>query len=176
MRMFVVALAGLALAGCAPVIKESAAADIAPLRASMVEAINPPTLAIWDLQVEAMDDVGNFDPALMDEARWASADRSARELAAAARALAAADGWIVAAPGSPYAQNAEGIDVALIQSYIDANPAAFGAYAQALARHADGLVAAAEARDTAALTEAVNGLQPVCKACHDSFWYPELNR
>ena len=42
-----------------------------------------------------------------------------------------------------------------------------------MAGHTGQLRQAALARDAARVTTLVNDLQPVCKACHDVFWYPE---
>ena len=63
----------IAIAACAPVPDSSPTPVTDPyyVREGMVHAINPPTEAIWNLQVEVMDDYGNFDPALMTDAHWA---------------------------------------------------------------------------------------------------------
>ena len=63
--------------------------------------------------------------------------------------------------------------MAAIQGYIDANPAAFRAFAAAQAQHADKLAEAAKAHDAATAGELVAGLDGVCEACHSKFWYPE---
>lgn len=143
------------------------------VREGMVNEINPPIMAIWDMQVEVMDDDGNFDPDLMDEAKWAALLEQSRALNAAAQAMAAAPAYAATDPLGTLGDAPEGTDLAAVQARLAANPDAYRALAQALAGHTTALVAAAQARDTAAVTQLVNDAQPVCKACHDVFWYPE---
>ena len=143
------------------------------VREGMLGAINPPITAIWDLQVDAMDDDGNFDPKLMDDAKWATVVEQARALDAAAKAMAAAPAYAATDPHSTLGAAPEGTDLAAIEARLAANPEAYRALAQALTVNTTAMVAAAESRDTVALTTLVNDAQPVCKACHDVFWYPE---
>ncbi len=150
-----------------------AAADVYYLRAGMVEQINPPMEAMWNMQVEVMDDYGNFDPALMTPQTWSELQAHARGLIAAAERMATAGSYVAADPDGPYADAPEGTDLAAIQMRLDANGAAYRALSQNMARHAAQLVEAAEAQDAATVTQLVNDMQPQCKACHDVFWYPE---
>jgi len=143
------------------------------VREGMVHAINPPITAIWDLQVEAMDDEGNFSPALMDEAKWAALTRHARALEAATRAMSAAPAYAASDPAGALGAPPEGTDLAAINARLTASPATFRALSDVLANHSAALAAAADARDPALLTRLVNDTQPVCKACHYVFWYPE---
>ena len=145
------------------------------VREGMLGEINPPITAIWDLQVDVMDDDGNFDPKLMDDAKWATVVEQARTLDAAAKVMAAAPSYAATDPHSTLGAAPEGTDLVAIEARLAANPEAFRALAQALTTNTTALVAAAEARDTVALTQLVNDAQPVCKACHDVFWYPEEN-
>ncbi|QZH75888.1 MAG: cytochrome c [Erythrobacter sp.] len=168
--MRALAIAGLALvAACATV----PAANSYFVREGMVEHINPPTEAIWNLQVEVMDDNGNFDPALMDDAKWATLTANAARLDEQAQRMAAAEIFVAADPAGDLTDPPEGTDLAAIQARLDAEPQAYRAFAQAMAVHTGQLHQAALARDAARVTTLVNDLQPVCKACHDVFWYPE---
>jgi hypothetical protein len=151
----------------------TAASDTYYLRAGMVEQINPPMEAMWNMQVDVMDDFGNFDPALMTVQNWTELQAHARGLAAAADRMAVADSYVAADPGGPYADAPEGTDLAAIQMRLDTQTAAYRAFSQNFARHAAQLVAAANAQDAATVTQLVNDMQPQCKACHDVFWYPE---
>ena len=151
----------------------AATGDTYFVREGMLGAINPPITAIWDMQVEVMDDDGNFDPDLMDEAKWSALLEHSRALDAAARAMAAAPAYAATDPLSTLGDAPEGTDLAAIQARLAANPETYRALAQALAGNTAALVAAAEARDAAVVTQLVNDAQPVCKACHDVFWYPE---
>ena len=143
------------------------------VREGMVNAVNPPTELIWNLQVEVMDDDGNFDPALMQPGHWQALEQGTTDLAAAAHDMADAAVYASHDPDGTLGAAPEGTDLAAIQARLEANPQAFRAFSQALAGHADQLQTAVAARDPARITQLVNDMQPVCKACHDTFWYPE---
>lgn len=146
------------------------------VREGMVYAINPPTEAIWNLQVEVMDDYGNFDPALMTDAHWASLDAQSALLLAAAQDMAVASSYASHNPAGNLGDAPEGTDLAAIQGRLAANPQGYNAFATGLADHADQLFQAVKARDTELITRQINDMQPVCKACHVVFWYPEEYR
>lgn len=150
-----------------------AAGDVYYLRAGMLEEINPPMEAMWNMQVEVMDDYGNFDPALMTAQSWTDLQGHARGLAAAADRMAEAGSYVAVNPDGPYTEAPVGTDLAAIQQRLDTQTAAYRAFSQNLARHAAQLVQAADAQDAATVTQLVNDMQPNCKACHDVFWYPE---
>lgn len=143
------------------------------VREGMVNHINPPTEAIWNMQVEVMDDYGNFDPDLMTQEHWANLYAASRQLAMESERMARADIYVAADPAGTLTAPPEGTDLDAIQGRLSQNGAAYQAYSQALAGHAASLVEAVDARDTERVTELVNNMQPVCKACHDVFWYPE---
>lgn len=169
--------AGLLLAGCAasaPSPDRIAAPEpVYDVREGMVNAINPPTEQIWNLQVEVMDDYGNFDPDLMDPGHWQALADAAMRLDSAAQDMAAARLYRSHDPDGELGEAPEGTDLAAIQARLDANPQAHNALSVALANHTGQLVDAVEARDPERITALVNDLQPTCKACHDVFWYPE---
>lgn len=167
------AVAGLALAAACASIPAGNAQDAYFVREGMVNNINPPTEAIWNLQVEVMDDFGNFDPVLMDDAKWQALAADAALLDRHAGQMAAARTFVAANPAGVLTDPPEGTDLAAIQARIDASPQSWHAFAQALAGHTGQLHAAAIARDAERVTNLVNDLQPRCKACHDVFWYPE---
>lgn len=151
----------------------SAAGDTYYLRAGMIEEINPPMEAIWNMQVEVMDDFGNFDPALMTPQTWADLQGHAQGLAAATQRMATASTYVAANPDGPYTDAPVGTDLAAIQQRLDRDKAAYRALSENTARHAEQLLAATRAQDAAQVTQLVNDMQPQCKACHDVFWYPE---
>lgn len=164
---------GLALVatGCATV--PSIVTDTYFVREGMVHAINPPTEDIWNLQVEVMDDYGNFDPALMTEAHWTQLDQASTMLLAASEDMTVASTYASHNPAGELGDAPEGTDLAAIDARLQSNPQAFNAYAVGLQNHVTQLREAVETRDTEWITRMVNDLQPVCKACHDTFWYPE---
>lgn len=163
---------GAALAACATSLASQPTGTY-HVREGMVHAINPPITALWDLQGELMDDYGNFDPALMDDATWADVQRHARDLHVAAQAMATAERYLAADPAGTLGDPPEGTDLVAIQQRLDTSSAAYRAMSMGFEAHARQLAAAAQARDAAALTTLVNDAQPVCKACHDVFWYAE---
>jgi cytochrome c556 len=140
-------------------------------REGMVNGINPPITAIWDLQVEVMDDNGNFDPALMDEAKWAALLAQARLLDAAAQDMVTARNYAATDPLGTLGEAPEGTDLAAIDTRLQNHGAAFRLLASTLADSTGALVSAAEARDAATVTQLVNELQPQCHSCHEVFWY-----
>ena len=143
------------------------------VREGMVNSINPPITAIWDTQVEVMDDYGNFDPALMDAGTWAALKGHAARLQIEADRMAHAERFVAADPDGELTEAPEGTDLVAIQGRLDANAQAYRAMAIAFRNHADQLLTATQEEDAQALTTLVNDMQPVCKACHDVFWYPE---
>lgn len=165
-------LIAVALAGCTAA-QQPSQDEIFYVREGMVNGINPPMEAIWNLQVEVMDDYGNFDPVLMTADHWAALNDAARQLEGAALVQSHADTYVATAPGSTLPPAPVGTDLDAIQDRLETNPQAYNAFADALASHTTRLREAVDARDTEAITRLVNEAQPVCKACHDVFWYPE---
>ena len=178
MRILAAPLAFAILSGCAattpsPPSATPAATDTYSVREGMVNRINPPATSIWDLQVEAMDDEGNFDPARMDAATWRSLSRAASALHAEAQRMANAQTYRAADPGGSLGPAPEGTDLAAIQARLTANEAGYRSFSRAFESQAADIVQAVEARNTQDLTRLVNDMQPTCKSCHDVFWYPE---
>ncbi len=175
MRMLAIAGLTLVVAACIspPPSSEGGTSATYYVREGMVNHINPPTEAIWNMQVEVMDDYGNFDPQLMTAEHWAELYAAANQLAMGSHRMANADVYVAADPNGNLADPPVGTDLVAIQGRLDANTGTYQAFSRAMAGHADQLVAAVEARDTAEVTRLVNDMQPVCKACHDVFWYPE---
>ncbi|WP_137680090.1 cytochrome c [Aurantiacibacter suaedae] len=163
----------LALAACATVDQASTTPDTYFVREGMVNQINPPITAIWDMQVEVMNDEGNFDPALMTADTWAALKSHAANLDIQAAKMADAQRFIVADPEGELTEAPEGTDLAAIQQRLDTSPQAFRAMATAMRAQTAQLLLAAQAQDAARVTQLVNDLQPSCKSCHDVFWYPE---
>ena len=135
-----VASAGLAVFA-ASALTQSAALDV---RATMQTEVNPAMLAIWDVGNNALNVEGGIDPALMDAEKWARVAQAADQLAAAGKAMAAAEGYVAAAP-----DNGE------------------------VAEHSGRLAAAARAKDAKAAGELIAGMDGVCESCHARYWYPE---
>jgi len=176
------ALAGLAIAAAASIaVGGNAAAqggiatpagETVHVREVMQKQINPAILGVWDIGNNAMNDEGGIDPALMDDAKWASLEDAAARLAAAAQEMAAA-GTIRAAHADRSAVTEGDVTMAKVQQLIDADPAGFRQAAIAQTNHAQQLVAAAAARDAAAAGPLVAEMDGVCESCHARYWYGE---
>ena len=173
MRALALTVLGLAVTGCAAAGQLAPASGTYFVREGMVNQINPPITAIWDMQVEVMDDEGAFDPALMDADKWAALKGHAADLDIQAAKMASAERFVAADPDGELTDAPEGTDLAAIQQRLDTSPQAYRAMAMALRAQTAQLLVAAQLKDTARVTQLVNDIQPSCKACHDVFWYPE---
>jgi cytochrome c556 len=147
----------------------AADADTLYIRDAMADGVNPATTELWDIGNNAMGDDGAIDPALMDEAKWATLERAAGQLENAAGAMAAAPSIKSAQPGT---QAESGATMEEIQAFIDADPQGFRLMAQALSQYAGKISVKAKARDPEAGL-LVGELQEVCESCHLKYWYPE---
>jgi len=172
MRVLAIAGLGLTIAACATTPLADASGTYY-VREGMVNGINPPITAIWDMQVEVMDDYGNFDPDLMDADKWASVKSHAAQLQIQAERMASAERYVAADPAGALTDPPEGTDLVAIQARLDASAQAYRAMSISFRNHADQLLAATQQQDAEKVTMLVNDMQPVCKACHDVFWYPE---
>lgn len=141
----------------------------------MKDIVSVQTQAIWDVGNHAQDADGNPDAAKIKPADWKRLIRAGLQVKQTAQFLTTTDHVTVASQGEaiedeedPGAFNAQ-----RVQSTIDANPAAFRAFAAALAASMDEVVTAAHAKDAAKLAEVSGRLDEVCESCHKQFWYPE---
>lgn len=162
----------LAITACATTTASSPSGTYF-VREGMVEGVNLPITAIWDMQVEVMDDYGNFDPDLMDADKWAAIKSHAAQLQIQAERMASAERYVAADPDGQLTEAPEGTDLVAIQGRLDANAQAFRAMSVAFEGQAAQLLLATQEQDAEKVTQLVNDMQPVCKACHDVFWYPE---
>jgi len=172
-----VALLGCVLAGCQNQGSAEGEADASQgealaVRTVMKEQVNPATLAIWDIGNNAMNDAGGIDAAKMDAAKWTTLAEQADRLAAAGRAMGAAQQLQAAAPGDTAVAEGE-VPMDAVQRALDADPEGFRQAGTAFAAHVDKLAAAARAQDAVAAGDLVAGMDQVCEACHAKYWYPE---
>ncbi len=169
----VIALFGLgAYAGQAATQDQASFVDV---RATMTGPVNSATMEIWDVGNNAMSDTGGIDPALMNESTWLRLATAGDRLAAAMHSMASADVIVSAAITDGEEPPAEPgtVSMADVQRYIDADPVAFKALAEGMAKHAEELAMAARFQDAEAAGELVAELDLVCETCHSQFWYPE---
>lgn len=150
------------------------AEDAAPVNVheAMKATIVPQTQSVWDISNKLLADAGSavqLKPAEWEQvAKAALAGKAASvKLAEAQRFLAAAPHQKIQGEGNPGAFGAK-----QVQAAIDANPAAFRAFARQLAAVMDEVVVSTRTKDAAKLTDAAGQLDQVCEACHQQFWYP----
>ena len=141
----------------------------------MKDIVSIQTQAIWDVGNNAQDNDGNPDPAKIKAADWNRLLRAGRQVKEAAQLLAHTDHVVVAAPGEAIEDEEDpgAFNAARVQSTIEANPAAFRAFASALAASMDEVLNAARAKDALKLADVSGRLDQVCENCHKQFWYPE---
>lgn len=144
------------------------------LHALMKVVVAPQTQVVWDVGNQALGDDGSVVAAKLKPADWAKLTTAAgavkdasRKLADAPHVLAAAPNQKIEGEGNPGAFGAKEV-----QAAIDANPAAFRAFANQLATVMDEVIASAKNHDAAKLTDQSGRLDQVCEQCHQQFWYP----
>jgi cytochrome c556 len=158
------------LAGIAPADETSAPSNLHQI---MTKVVAPETQVVWDVSNKALENEGTpggklnaGDWAKIAAAAGAVKDSSHR-LATAQRVLAASPGVKIDGEGAPGAFGAK-----QVQAAIDANPAAFHAFAQQLATVMEDVIVSAQHRDVAKLTDDAGRLDQACEDCHLQFWYP----
>ncbi|MEO7553722.1 MAG: hypothetical protein ABIT10_07980 [Alteraurantiacibacter sp.] len=169
------ACASLALAACNQTPEEPAAPPTPTLHEVMKDQIDFNADALWDVTNLAIANDASLDPAKLDDAKWAQIVDLSGKVEAGARALAAMDPIVVAAPGVKIADSdiEDGHTAAQVQGFVDADPATLRNLATTLGDHMQALTVAARAKDTDTVARLVNELDGVCETCHLSYWYPE---
>jgi cytochrome c556 len=142
------------------------------VREVMQQQVNPAIMEIWDVGNNAMDEAGGLDPALMDDAKWATLAEAAGTLERSGQDMAAAQ-VLRAAHGDNQATEDFEVTMDQVQAALDADPEGFRRFAADFAEHVAALKVAAEAKDVAAASELVAGMDAQCAACHAQYWYAE---
>lgn len=155
---------------------EEAAPHGFDVRQSMIDTVNPVTLAIWDVGNNAMSEDGtlSLDPALMDEDAWMRLTEAAYQLGEESHRMAVAERYVASGPNIVDGEVPEGVSSREeIQAMIDGDPEGFQAFSQSMADMAAQIHDAAEARDAETAGELVFTLDTVCQSCHVKYWYPQ---
>jgi hypothetical protein len=167
--------AALLAVSCGALIAAAALAKPLTLLEAMKDTVVPKSQVIWDVTNAAQDDTGNVTAKALKAGDWAKIASAAHEsseamrnLLAQPRVLAAPPGRKIQGEGTPGAFGAREV-----QQTIDANPAAFAAFAKQLQTTMDGMVAATKARDAPKVGTLAGDLDEICEACHKVFWYPK---
>jgi len=142
---------------------------------AMKGTVAPQTQVIWDITNAAQDDIGNVKAGALKPADWAKIARAARDSNRAVRNLLAQPRVIAAPPGKKIQDEgtAGAFGAREVQQTIDANPAAFAAFANQLVGAMNGIVAASKTQDAAKVGSLAGQLDGLCEACHKAFWYPQ---
>jgi hypothetical protein len=177
--MFFMCACALALSACdnnTPVIKSEAAA-ISPYKPTatfqeiMDSVVDPSSDFIWDAVSTTVDATGIHEKQPRTDAEWHEIRRRAILLAEAAN-LIAVPGRRVAS-GDKTVEEREPLDVTNIQRRLDTNHEQLVGFANALREVSVQLVAVADKKDVAGITELGGTLDEVCESCHKVFWYPD---
>lgn len=149
------------------------------VRQSMIDGVNPPTLALWDVGNNAMSEDGTLalDPALLTEEDWMRITEAAYQLGEESHRMASATHFAASGPNMVDGEVPEGVSSREeIQAAIAADPDDFRALSKSMADMAAQIYNAAENRDAAAAGELIFTLDTVCQSCHVKYWYPQEAR
>lgn len=141
----------------------------------MTEKVDKDADIIWEIGNKAIDDQAAIDPALMSDEDWTRLGKSATQMAADSRALAAVEHIVVRPVDKRIADEgtAGAPTVEQIEGHIDRDHDLFRSLAESLANHADELASTAARKDHVVAARLINELDGVCESCHLEFWYPE---
>ena len=176
-RLCKIALSGAAvimIAGCetTPPAAQATADGAVDVRQAMIDGVNPAALAIWDVGNNAIDEQGQPDVSKLDVPALARLREAAQTLGTYAELMGEARVLKASGPDLVGGRLPEGIaSREQIQAAIDADPAGFRAYSKAMGAEADGILAAIQAGDRAAVASRVASFDGACQSCHERYWY-----
>lgn len=127
---------------------------------------------LWQAVSSTADEKGIHDNQPRTDAEWHEFRRRAIMLVEAAN-LISVPGRRVAV-GDKTIESGDPLNVQQIQQRLDTRHDELVGFAGGLRDISLKLVAAADKRDVAAITDLGGTLDEVCEACHTVFWYPEL--
>ncbi len=160
------------VAGAAP---ESAAASpyqpTATFQEVMDSVVDPSADYIWNSVSTVVDEKGVHESLPRTDEEWHEIRRRGILLAEAANLIAVPGRHV--AVGDKTAETDDPLDVAKIQERLDTRHAELVGFASALRDIAMKLVAVADKKDVAGITDLGGTLDEVCESCHLAFWYPE---
>lgn len=137
----------------------------------MDAAVDAPADYIWNAVSTISDETGVHENQPRTDEEWHEFRRRAVLLAESANLMSVPGRRV--ATGDKTLEAQEALPVAEIQQRLDSNHDALVGFAGALREVSLKLVAAADKRDVAAITDLGGTLDQVCESCHMVFWYPE---
>ncbi len=173
-KLALMALPALLLAtGCSK--QQAQPAPQATLHQIMKTEVDPRADDVWAVGNAHMSKDAGLDGSTMTDADWAKLASTAQNLKQAAQDLASLpDPITVVAPGGKiaYQDDPGGDKPEAVQQNVDKDPQGVRDLANALSRHMDSLIAAANKHDAKAAGTLLNQLDGVCESCHVKYWYP----
>jgi hypothetical protein len=141
----------------------------ASIREIMDAEVDPAADALWDAVAFYATLQGSREQQPRTPAEWQAVRRNAITLLEATN-LIVMQGRQIAPPDTAVAPGE--MEPALLQRKLNANPAAFIGFAQALRAVTLKALDAIDARDPQRLFEAGGEIDQACEACHLVYWYP----
>jgi hypothetical protein len=170
------------LAGCkapapAPAQAPPAAADappyrpVASIREVMNSVIDPNIDPVWNSVRTVIDNGKATDEVPTTDEQWAEVRRHALVVGEAANLLLM-PGRPVAPAGAKASAPGVELEPDQVRALIDKNRDGWNLYAQQFQDTLQPVLAAIDAKDPHALTEAGEKVNDMCETCHQVFWYP----
>ena len=144
---------------------------VASIREVMNSVIDPNIDVVWNSVRTVIDHGKSVDYAPANDEEWAAARRSAITVIEGANLLMM-PGRSVAPAGA--GSLSPGVELAPdeVRALIDKNRPGWNQFARSLQDSVKVALAAIDKKDTEALFEAGDGIDEVCEACHQVYWYP----
>lgn len=158
-----------------PAPEQAAAATpyqlVASIREVMNSVIDPNIDVVWNAVRTVIDHGKSIEYAPANDEEWAAARRSAVTVIEGANLLMM-PGRSVAPAGA--GSLSPGVELAPeeVRALIDSNRAGWNQFARSLQDRVKVALAAIDKKDKEALFEAGDGIDEVCEACHQVYWYP----
>jgi hypothetical protein len=143
---------------------------VASVQEIMDAEVDPAADALWDSVVSTITLKGEEDKRPHTPEEWQAVRRQALILIEATNLLAMPGRR--ATPANAAAPAPGELPASEIQKLLEANPAAFVAFAQGLRGAAHQALDAIDAHDADKLMDAGSRIDEACEACHVVFWYP----
>ena len=144
---------------------------VASIREVMNSVVDPNIDVVWNAVRTVIDHGKPIDYAPANDEEWAAARRSALTVIEGANLLMM-PGRPVAPPGA--GSLSPGVELApdQVRALIDMNRTGWNQFARSLQDSVKIALAAIDKKDAKALFEAGDGIDEVCEACHQVYWYP----
>jgi hypothetical protein len=144
---------------------------VASIREVMNSVIDPNIDVVWNAVRTVIDHGKPVEYVPANDEEWAAARRSAITVIEGANLLMM-PGRTVAPAGAGSLSPGVELTPEEIRSIIDSNRPGWNQFARSLQDRVKVALAAIDKKDKDALFEAGDGIDEVCEACHQVYWYP----